>query len=90
MPALHKTGQKQRPSQVRMGRGPVERALSRAGVTYELQRIDCGKKRCQRCRRGPSHGPYWYAYWWSKGKTRSKYVGKQLPAALGDVGQGED
>jgi hypothetical protein len=70
-----------------MGRGPVERAFSRGAITYQLQRINCGKKRCGRCRSGPSHGPYWYAYWWGKrGGTVSKYVGKVLPRPLVDAG----
>lgn len=74
-----------------VSRGPVEQAFSSGGVTYELQRIRCGKKKCGRCRGGPAHGPYWYAYWKSKGRTRSKYVGKKLPPALDDVhGQGDE
>jgi hypothetical protein len=90
MPRLHKKGRARRPSQVRMGRGPVEQAFSSSGVTYQLERIKCGKPRCG-CVRGALHGPYWYAYWKSKGRTRSKYVGKKLPAALDDVhGQEED
>lgn len=66
-------------------RSPAERAFSRSGVTYQLERVKCGKRRCQRCKGGPAHGPYWYAYYWSKGRTASKYVGKKLPADLGDV-----
>jgi hypothetical protein len=35
-------------------------------------------------RTGPAHGPYWHAYFWQDGCTRSKYIGKyigkQLPA----------
>lgn len=47
----------------------------RDGVTYQLEKIYCGKPNCQSC----PHGPYWYAYWKSSGKTRSKYIGKRLP-----------
>lgn len=86
MAALHKTSQARWPSQLRVSsRGPAERAFSLGGVTYQLERVKCGKRRCQRCKKGPAHGPYWYAYYWSKTRTVSKYVGKQLPADLGGV-----
>jgi len=51
------------------------------GITYQQRFITCGKERCRKgCRRGvPSHGPYWYAFAWIKGKARSYYVGKVLP-----------
>lgn len=39
-----------------------------AGATLRRQFVTCG--RCPRL-----HGPYWYAFWWSKGATRSAYVG---------------
>ena len=29
--------------------------------------------------RRPAHGPYWYAYWKEDGRTRSQYIGKELP-----------
>lgn len=49
-----------------------------ASVTYQLELVQCGKPRCRRW-----HGPYWYAYWSSKGKTRSMYIGKLLrPASV--------
>jgi len=49
-------------------------------ITYRLEMVSCGK--CKRCREeGPSHGPYWYAYWKEDGKTRSKYIGKGAPVA---------
>ena len=83
MPRLHKTGQNARPTRA------VEDAFSRSGVTYQLERIKCGKRKCSRCKGGPAHGPYWYAYWKAKGRTRTKYVGKVLPRAL-VVGQAED
>lgn len=86
---LHKTAQGRRSSQVRMGHGVVEKAFSSSGVTYQLERIKCGKRKCLRCRKGPAHGPYWYAYWKSKGRTRSKYVGKVLPRALAGDDQAE-
>jgi len=59
-----------------MGHGHTEQAFSSSGVTYQLERIKCGKRRCGTCRSGVLHGPYWYAYWKAKGRTRSKYIGK--------------
>jgi hypothetical protein len=48
--------------------------------TYQLKGVRCGKENC-RCTVGELHGPYWYAYWSEGGKTRSQYVGKELPDA---------
>jgi hypothetical protein len=31
---------------------------------------------------GDFHGPYWYLFTKKNGKTRSKYVGKSLPAEV--------
>lgn len=45
--------------------------------TYRLQRIKCGKTSCK-CASGERHGPYWYAFWWENGSTRTKYIGKNL------------
>ncbi len=42
-------------------------------MTFRLERVSCGKK-CKGC----PHGPYWYGYWREGGKTRSKYIGKNL------------
>lgn len=42
-------------------------------TTYRLERVSCGKN-CKGC----PHGPYWYGYWREGGKTRSKYIGKNL------------
>lgn len=46
-------------------------------VTYQLERVKCGKDNCKRCSRGPGHGPYWYAYWTERNKTRTLYIGKK-------------
>jgi len=43
-------------------------------VCYRQEFIRCGREGCKSC----PHGPYWYAYWWDKGRTRKKYVGKKL------------
>jgi hypothetical protein len=46
--------------------------------TYRLEGVRCGKEKC-RCVDGDMHGPYWYAYWSERGRTRSQYIGKKLP-----------
>jgi hypothetical protein len=45
-----------------------------AKVRLRKQMIKCGKQSCTTC----PHGPYWYAYWWEKGRRRSRYVGRLL------------
>lgn len=47
-------------------------------VTFRQEHVRCGKQGCTTC----PHGPYWYAYWREDGRTRSRYLGKELP---GDV-----
>jgi hypothetical protein len=42
--------------------------------TGRLMLAVCGGRR-------PSHGPYWYAYWKEDGRTRSSYIGTELPEA---------
>jgi hypothetical protein len=44
-----------------------------SSITYRLEKVSCGKG-CKGC----PHGPYWYGYWKEGGKTRSKYIGKNL------------
>ena len=59
-------------------RGTKEK--KRAGhKTYRLERVRCGSKKCK-CASGELHGPYWYVYWTERGRTRSQYIGKRLPA----------
>jgi hypothetical protein len=48
----------------------------RGNVTFRQEMVRCGKDGCTTC----PHGPYWYAYWREDGRTRSRYIGKQLPA----------
>ncbi len=56
---------------------PVKDKLGESSVTYQLEYIQCGKKRCRKW-----HWPYWYAYWTAGGRSRSLYIGKTLkPAA---------
>jgi hypothetical protein len=46
-------------------------------ITEQLELVNCGKKKCKRCRRGASHGPYWYAYLSNgRGTIVSVYVGR--------------
>jgi hypothetical protein len=52
-----------------------------AHKTYRLERVRCGKESCK-CADGHLHGPYWYAYWFEGGKTKSQYIGKQLPKGI--------
>jgi hypothetical protein len=47
-----------------------------SNATFRSQLVQCGKKNCRKW-----HGPYWYAFWWSKGRTRSAYVGSLERAA---------
>ena len=49
-------------------------------VSFRQEMVRCGKKGCTRC----PHGPYWYAYWREGGRTRSRYVGKNLPGESTD------
>ena len=60
------------------------RAGRQDGVTYRQQYVRCGKATCKKCApAGPGHGPYWYAFYWDyRQRTRSFYVGKQLPAGV--------
>src|SRR5215213_8031534 len=49
------------------------------GPSYQHEYVKCGKAGCK-CASGQGHGPYWYAYWTDAlGKTRKKYIGKNLP-----------
>lgn len=53
----------------------VQGELGGPGVSYQLKPVNCGKSECQSC----PHGPYWYAFWKEGGKTRTRYIGKDLP-----------
>jgi len=65
----------------------LELVVRRYGVSYWQEMISCGNRKCRRCRRGRlAHGPYWYAYWWEKNRTRTIYVGKVLPEAARAMG----
>lgn len=63
-------------------KGMVEEIRPARGQgSYVLQRVKCGDPSCH-CMKKPEdyHGPYWYLFTKKDGKTKSKYVGKQLPA----------
>jgi hypothetical protein len=47
----------------------------RGKVTFQQERVRCGRDGCSTC----PHGPYWYAYWREDGRLRSRYIGKRLP-----------
>jgi hypothetical protein len=55
--------------------------LPAAGGCYRLEQVKCGKARCKKCAEGPGHGPYWYRYHYSGGRTKKTYIGKERPHA---------
>lgn len=63
-------------------KGQVEEIRPARGQgSYVLQKIKCGDPSCH-CMKKPEdyHGPYWYLFNKKNGKTKSKYIGKTLPA----------
>jgi hypothetical protein len=44
--------------------------------------IRCGKDRCRCSSSDYRHGPYWYRYYWRRGRVVCRYVGKTLPTAV--------
>jgi hypothetical protein len=58
----------------------VVETRSRAGVTYQLEYVRCGRKTCGRCATEATHGPYWYAYRWNSTLARvvSTYIGRDF------------
>ncbi len=55
---------------------PVRLDKQIGSITFRYETVRCGKENCSRC----PHGPYWYAYWKEGGRTRSRYIGRTLPA----------
>jgi hypothetical protein len=51
-------------------------------LTYHQQVSFCGKARCRKCREGVGHGPYWYSYQTTDGRTVRQYIGKYLPDSV--------
>ncbi|MDQ3940504.1 MAG: hypothetical protein M3238_04040 [Actinomycetota bacterium] len=54
-----------------------------AGVTYRLESVRCGKPTCRSC----PHGPYWYAYYREGNRLKSRYIGRDLPADVKELGR---
>ena len=63
------------------GADVLEVKPARGGGSYVRQLVKCGKDHC-RCSKpgGDLHGPYWYLFTKTAGKTKSKYIGKDKPA----------
>lgn len=68
------------PSVQRGSTGAARAGGRTKGISYRQEYVRCGKESCTTCVGGDGHGPYWYAYWWDaeRGKTRSKYIGKEF------------
>ena len=64
------------PPITKAGREVIEVRRTRQG-SYQLEGVRCGKDRCK-CTRGELHGPYWYVYYKVGGKTRARYIGREL------------
>lgn len=75
---LHRVVQERRSSLPKPG---VHAEQTFGSITFRYETVRCGKANCTRC----PHGPYWYAYWKENGRTRSRYVGRVLPAKAREV-----
>jgi hypothetical protein len=61
-------------------KGQVEEIRPAKEGSYVLQKVKCGDPTCHCSKKsGDYHGPYWYLFTKKRGKTRSKYIGKNLP-----------
>lgn len=56
-------------------------------MRYRQQYRRCGKRNCRVCVEGPGHGPYWYEVWREGGRSRTRYVGKDLPSDAGQIAE---
>lgn len=45
-------------------------------ATSRQEYVRCSKPTCSRCRTGPAHGPYSYAYWHAAGTLHKRYLGR--------------
>jgi hypothetical protein len=66
--------------EVRKSLRDVIEVVKKGSWTYQLESVRCGKEGCH-CSDGSGHGPYWYGYRKEKGRTVSKYIGKNLKKA---------
>ena len=78
---LLRTRESERRERRRIKQGEILAAHRTTHKTYRLEGVRCGKQGCK-CSEGELHGPYWYAYWTEGGRTKSQYVGKQLPKSV--------
>ena len=46
---------------------------SQSGILVS-EYVKCGKKSCKCNLESYKHGPYWYYYYWNRGKLRKKYI----------------
>jgi len=67
--------QEQAPNPVLRDGREILQVRSAGKITYQLEKVKCGKPNCEKC----PHGPYWYGYKRVNGKLKSFYVGKELP-----------
>lgn len=59
----------------RLGGGKkIVKQFSEEGFLLRLVLVPCGKRNCTRC----PHGPYWYAYFFRRGKVKELYIGRHL------------
>lgn len=54
------------------------------GLWSYVQEYRRCKGPCATCRKGPGHGPYWYAKRRVDGKVKSRYIGKTLKGECED------
>lgn len=68
----------------------VQQVLKQGKVTYEQQRVRCGKQSCAICKMPQGtengHGPYWYMSFNALGRERRAYIGKDLDLRKHRVG----
>jgi hypothetical protein len=71
--------QEQQPPDVQLVAGREVVETQQAGrITYQCERVKCGKPNCRCASEGSLHGPYWYGYRKEKGRLKSWYIGKNL------------
>ena len=56
-------------------------------IVYQQESVNCGKANCTKCAKGEGHGPYWYAYYTERGRTKSVYIGKKWKPLTEKLGE---